>query len=233
MHLDRTLTRDEVDEAVAPLVARLEAPCRSALGDAGLSPEDLDDVLLVGGMTRMPAVQAEVERIFGRKPSRGANPDEVVAQGAALHGAILEGLLEDTVLLDVTPHSLGIRVGDGAFAVVIPRNTMVPAKVRKVFATSGAAQSFVKVEIYQGESRDVRQNRHLGRFSLDGLPGGQGPMRIELVFRVDADGIVSVQARELSTGKAAALTIMPSGGLGEEEMERIVELKRAAAAATD
>jgi molecular chaperone DnaK len=230
-HLDRELRRAELEGLTRDLLARLEEPCRRALDAAGVGASGIDEVLLVGGMTRMPAVQAEVERIFGRKPAKGANPDEIVAIGAALHGGILAGEIEDVVLLDVTSHPLGIRVGESAFSVVIPRNTRVPTRVRKLYATSHDDQPFVKVEVFQGDSPDIRQNRKLGRFTLEGLPRGKaGTIRIELGFLVDADGIVAVSAREVSTGRAATLKIEPSGGLSEDEMNRILEARRALAA---
>jgi len=227
-HLDRTLGRGEFEALTRDLVARLEPPCRRALEAAGVS--EVDEVLLVGGMTRVPAVQAEVERIFGRKPAKGANPDEIVALGAALHGGILTGEIEDVVLLDITSHPLGIRVGESAFSVVIPRNTRVPTRVRKLYATSYDDQPFVKVEVFQGDAPDIRQNRKLGRFTLEGLPrGSAGSVRIELGFLVDADGIVSVSAREVSTGRVATLKIEPSGGLSEDELTRILQARRALA----
>jgi molecular chaperone DnaK len=227
LHLERTLSRAELEQLAAPLIDRLTAPSRQALADAGLSVADLDEVLLVGGMSRMPAVQAAVERIFARKPSKGANPDEIVALGAAAEGGILTGDLEGVVLVDVLPQSLGIKVGDGAFSVVMTRNTSVPARARKLFATSRDNQPFVSVEIFQGESQNVKENRHLGRFTLEGLPEGKaGSVRVELNFLVDVDGIVHVSARELSTGKEASLKIAPSGGLDAEEMARLLEARR-------
>jgi molecular chaperone DnaK len=227
-HLERELGRRELETLTADLLARLEPPCAQALRDAGLAPGQLDEVLLVGGMTRMPAVQAAVERIFGRRPSKGANPDEVVALGAAAHGAILAGALDDVILLDVTPQSLGIRVGE-TFVTVIPRNTTVPARARKLFATSQADQAHVSVEVFQGESQVARENRHLGRFTLEGLPPGPaGSVRVELSFLVDVDGCLSVSARELSTGLAASVRLAPSGGLDEDELNRILEARRAA-----
>jgi molecular chaperone DnaK len=229
VHLERTLTRREFDEMTRDLVDRLGPPCAQALADSRLTPADLNEVLLVGGMTRVPAVQAAVEKIFGRKGSKGANPDEVVALGAAAHGAILSGEIDDIVLLDVTPHSLGIRVG-GTLATIIPRNTTVPARARKLFATTQDDQPFVAVEVYQGESRDPRENRHLGKFTLDGLPKGPaGSVRVELTFLVDADGIVSVTAREQTTGRETHVTLSPSGGLDQEQLEKILEQRLAAA----
>jgi molecular chaperone DnaK len=224
VHVDRAFSRRELDELCADLVARLEAPCAAAMGDAGLSA--VDDVLLVGGMTRMPSVAAAVERIFGRRPSKGANPDEVVALGAAAHGALLTSDRDDLVLLDVVSQSLGVRVGD-AMAVVIPRNTTVPARGKKLFSTTSDDQTSVTVEIYQGEAREAKDNRHLGRFTLEGLPPGPaGSVRVEVGFAVDVDGIVSLEARELSTGMLASFTLAPSGGLSAEEIARIIAARR-------
>ncbi len=227
--LERKLTRGELEQLTGDLVEKLKAPCAAALRDAGLAASDLDDVLLVGGMTRAPAVAAAVEKIFGRRPSRGAHPDEAVALGAAAHGALLAGELDEIILLDVIPQSLGIRVGEG-IAVVIPRNTTVPARARKTFATTQADQSHVTVEVYQGDAREPRDNRFLGRFTLDQLPRGPaGSVRIEVSFTVDADGIVSLDAREPSTGVTASSTLAPSGGLSPEELDRIIQARRAAA----
>ena len=226
IHLERELARDELDQLTADLVARLAPPCEAAMRDAGLELGELDDVLLVGGMTRVPAVQREVERIFGRKPSKGAHPDEAVALGAAAHAGLLGGELEDIVLLDVTPHSLGVRVGENS-AVVIPRNSTIPASARKLFATTRDNQQHVAIEIYQGDAKDIRENRYLGRFTLEGLPAGPaGSVRVELAFHVDVDGIVSFAAREMSTGLASHFTLAPSGGLSGDEIERIIEKRR-------
>jgi molecular chaperone DnaK len=226
INVERDMTREELERLCAPLVERLVVPCRQAMLDAGLGAADLDEVLLVGGMSRMPAVQAAVERIFGRKPSKGANPDEIVALGAAAEGGILTGELDDVVLVDVLPQSLGIKLGE-SFSVVMARNTTVPARAKKLFATSRDDQQHVVVEIYQGESSHARDNRHLGRLTLDGLPPGKaGTVRVEVSFLVDVDGILHVSARELATGKEAAMKIAPSGGLESEEIENIVERRR-------
>jgi molecular chaperone DnaK len=228
-NLERTLTRAELEALTADLIERLRAPCETALRDAGLAASDLDDVLLVGGMTRAPAVASAVERIFGRRPSRGAHPDEVVALGAAAHGALLAGELEDALLLDVLPQSLGVRVGENV-AVVLPRNSTIPARARKVFATTKDDQAFVTLEVYQGDARAARDNRYLGRFTLDRLPRGPaGTVRIEVSFTVDVDGIVSLAAREPLSGVAASSTLSPSGGLSPEDLDRIIEARRAAA----
>jgi molecular chaperone DnaK len=226
VNVERELTRAELEKLCAPLIDRLTAPCRQAMLDAGLGVAELDEVLLVGGMSRMPAVQAAVERIFARKPSKGANPDEIVALGAAAEASILAGELDDVVLVDVLPQSLGIRIGE-SFSVVMPRNTAVPARAKKLFATSRDDQQFIHVEIYQGESDNVRDNRHLGRLSLEGLPPGKaGGVKIELNFLVDVDGILHVSAKELSTGMETSAKIAPSGGLKQDELEVLVERRR-------
>jgi molecular chaperone DnaK len=227
IHLEEKLSLAEFESLTADLVERLHHPCYQALADANIGASQLDQVLLVGGMTRVRAVQAQVEKIFAKKPSKGANPDEIVALGAAAHGAILGGEMDDVVLLDVTPQSLGIRVG-GSMATVIPRNTTVPARARKIFATTKDNQEFVSVEVYQGEGKEAKDNRHLGRFTLEGLPPGPaGSVKVELNFMVDADGLLSVAARELSTGVNTALTIAPAGGLGEDELTRLLDARRA------
>jgi molecular chaperone DnaK len=233
LHLERTLTRNEFEATTRDLVDRLAEPCAQALADAGIPVGGLDDVLLVGGMTRVPAVIRAVEQIFGRRPSKGANPDEVVALGAAAHGGILTGEVREVVLLDVIPHSLGVRVGE-TVSTVIPKNTTVPARVAKLFATSKADQDFVSIEVYQGESKEAKENRHLGKFTLEGLPSGPaGSVRVEVSFTVDADGILSVGAREQSTGRAATLTITPSSGLSDDELTKIVEERRRLRAVAD
>jgi molecular chaperone DnaK len=225
--LERRLTRDEVEAVTRDLLDRLEGPTRRALDDAGLTPADLEEVLLVGGMTRWPAVQALVERVFRRRPSKGANPDEVVAQGAAAYAGILAGEADDAALLDVVPHDLGIKVGDSQFAVVIPRNSMLPVRARKLFATTSADQKFVSIELYQGASDDIADNRKLGQVVLDGLPPGPaGSVRIELLLTVDVESLLSVTARELRTGHHAAVTIRPTGGLSRRDVVEIIARRR-------
>ena len=227
INYERTLTREQAEQLTKELVDRLEAPCRRALVDAGLEPADVEDVLLVGGMTRRPAVQAIVERIFGRKPSKGANPDEVVALGAAAYAGILSGEADDAALLDVTPHDLGIKVGDSGFSVMIPRNSMLPVRARKLFATTAADQRFVSIDVYQGESTELGKNRKLGQVTLDDLPPGPaGSVRVELVMTVDVESILGVTARELKTGKEASVTIRPSGGLSQREIVEIINRRR-------
>jgi molecular chaperone DnaK len=227
LNFERKLTRELLESVTKDLLDRLEPPCRRALGDARLLPADVEEVLLVGGMTRWPAVQDVVERIFHRKPSKGANPDEVVALGAAHYAGILAGESDDAALLDVTPHDIGIRVGDSQFAVVLPRNSMLPVRARRLFATTAENQKFVSIELYQGDSPDVAKNRKLGQVVLDDLPPGPaGSTRVELVITVDVESILSVTAREIRSGRAASVTIRPSGGLSQREIVEIITRRR-------
>ena len=227
INYERRITRDSVEQLTADLLSRVEAPCRRALEDARLRAEDIEEVLLVGGMTRWPAVQDMVERIFGKRPSKGANPDEVVAHGAAAYAGILAGDADDAALLDVTPHDIGIKVGDSGFLVIIPRNSMLPVRARKLFATTSEDQRFVSIELYQGESGDLSKNRKLGQVVLDDLPSGPaGSVRVELVLTVDVEGLLGVTARELRTGKETSVTIRPSGGLSQREIVEIINRRR-------
>ncbi|MBA3456062.1 MAG: Hsp70 family protein [Deltaproteobacteria bacterium] len=227
INFERPMTREQMNGMTKDLLDRLEAPCLRALKDAGLQPSELEEVLLVGGMTRSLAVQAIVERIFGRKPSKGANPDEVVALGAAHYAGILSGDASDAALLDVTPHDIGIKVGDSGFAVVMPRNSMLPVRAKRLFATTSENQKFVSIELYQGDSTDVSKNRKLGQVVLDDLPAGPpGSARVELVMTVDVESILSVTARELRTGREASVTIRPSGGLSQREIVEIITRRR-------
>jgi len=230
INYERTLTREFLEQLTKDLLDRLEAPCVRALADAGLDPAsaEIEEVLLVGGMTRWPAVQDVVERIFKRKPSKGANPDEVVALGAAAYAGILGGESDDAQLLDVTPHDIGIKVGDSGFALVVPRNSMLPVRARRLFATTSDDQKFVSIELYQGgEDKEVSKMRKLGQVVLDDLPKGPaGTVRVELVMTVDVEGILSVTAREIKTGKEASVTIRPSGGLSQREIVEIITRRR-------
>jgi len=227
INYERKITRELVEQLTKDLLDRLEAPCRRALADAGLEASEVEDVLLVGGMTRWPAVQASVEAIFGRKPSKGANPDEVVALGAAAYAGILAGDSDEAALLDVTPHDLGIKVGDSGFSVIIPRNSMLPVRARKLFATTTADQKFVTIDVYQGESDQLGKNRKLGQVVLDDLPPGPpGSVRVELVMTVDVESILSVTARELRTNRETSITIRPSGGLSQREIVEIINRRR-------
>jgi molecular chaperone DnaK len=227
INYQRSLTRDDFEGLTKDLLERLEPPCRRALADAGLRPDQLEEVLLVGGMTRWPAVQAVVERIFGKRPSKGANPDEVVALGAAAYGGILAGLSDDAQLLDVTPHDIGIRVSDSQFALVVPRNSMLPVRARRTFATTSDDQKFVSIELYQGVSKDISKNRKLGQIVLDDLPPGPaGAVRVELVIDINVESILSVSAKELRSGRRTMVTIRPSGGLSQREIVEIIARRR-------
>jgi len=233
INYERSITRDYIDQLTKDLLDRLEAPCRRALADAGLqpagsgSPDEIEEILLVGGMSRWPAVQDMVERIFNKKPSKGANPDEVVALGAAAYAGILAGEADDAQLLDVTPHDIGIKVGDSSFALIVPRNSMLPVRARRLFATTSEDQRFVSIELYQGEDKDISKNRKLGQVVLDDLPKGPaGSVRVELIITVDVESILSVTARELKSGRETSITIRPSGGLSQREIVEIITRRR-------
>jgi molecular chaperone DnaK len=227
INFERAITRDLLESLTRDLLDRLDPPCRRALADARITAGEVEEVLLVGGMTRWPAVQDSVERTFGRKPSKGANPDEVVALGAAHYAGILAGESDDAALLDVTPHDLGIKVGDSQFAVVLPRNSMLPVRARRLFATTADNQKFVSIELYQGDSSDVANNRKLGQVVLDDLPAGPaGSARVELVITVNVESILSVTAREIRSGREASVTIRPSGGLSQREIVEIITRRR-------
>jgi molecular chaperone DnaK len=222
VHLIRELSRGDLERACRGLIDRLEAPCVKAMRMAHVAATDIDQVLLVGGMSRMPAVQERVVQIFGRQPSRGVNPDEIVAMGAAVHSGILGGELQEVVLLDVTPHDLGIRVAGDRMSVVIPANTSIPTRERKVFATTEDDQTFVAIEVYQGNQPSTAANRRLGRFVLGDLRAApRGQTRVEVSFTLDADGILEVSAAEVATGKATSVTIEAASGLAAEELARL------------
>jgi molecular chaperone DnaK len=221
LHLSYQLSRSELNELVADLVDRLEGPCRSAVKDAGLTVEDIDEVLLVGGMSRMPLVRERVESIFGRKPNKNINPDEAVAMGAAVQSSILEGELKEVVLLDVTPLSLGIRVQGNRMSTVIERNTALPTENKKVFTTTEDNQQVVSITVLQGDSTNASENRILGTFNLgDIAPAAAGVARIEVTFDIDTDGLVHVSARDVETGASHRITITDHGGLSDEEVRR-------------
>jgi molecular chaperone DnaK len=226
LHLAREIKRSEVELLCRELLERLEAPCRQALVDAKLLARDIDQVVLVGGMSRMPAVQARVEEIFGKKGSKGVNPDESVAVGAATQSAIMGGELQEVVLLDVTPHSLGIRVAGDKMSFLIARNTTIPTRERKVFSTFEDNQDFVAIEVYQGENPMISGNRGLGRFVLGDLPlAPAGAVRVEVSFTMDADGILHVSATELVSGKATSVTIQAQSGLSEKDVQRMADAR--------
>jgi len=226
IHLElESLSRELMESLIQDELERLKEPCEQALLDAGLSFDHVDRVLLVGGMTRMPAVQRMVSEIFQQKPKKDVNPDQVVAMGAALQASILAGDRTDAVLMDVTPHSLGIRVVDGKFSKVIGRNTRIPCRERKTFAPAEKDQDFVTLEVYQGEASYVKDNRYLGEFRLSGIPKleGKREAHIQVTFHIDADGIVHVSAIEPTSGVEASVSIQASGGLTNSQLDELVE----------
>ena len=222
LHLIRELERGQLERAYKHLLDRLEKPCMLALGAAHCTPADIDQVLLVGGMSRMPSVQERAVKIFGKPPSRGVNPDEIVAMGAAVHSGIMGGELQEVVLLDVTPHDMGVKVAGDRMSVVITANTSIPTRAKKVFATTEDNQTFVAIEIYQGEHELASRNRRLGRFVLGDLRAApRGATKVEVSFTMDADGILEIAAAEIGTGRAASVTIEASSGLTAEEIARL------------
>ncbi|MBK9072626.1 MAG: Hsp70 family protein [Myxococcales bacterium] len=227
VNFERKLSRDELESWTDDLLQRLIAPCERALQEARLAAVNIDEVLLVGGMTRWPAIVSIIERVFGNKISRGANPDEVVALGAATFAGILADDANDTALLDVTPHDIGLKIGSNQMTVLVPRNSMLPCRVTKVFATTQDDQSFVSFELLQGNSSDPDKNRKLARVVLDHLPRGKaGTLKVELTLTVDVESIVACTAKELTTGRETGVTIRPSGGLSHEEIIEIISRRR-------
>ena len=222
-HLNMKLTRAKLESLVADLIKRTIAPCKKALVDAGLKAGEIDDVVLVGGMTRMPAVQEAVSKFFGKEPHKGVNPDEVVAMGAAIQAGVLQGDVKDVLLLDVTPLSLGIETEGGVFTRMIDRNTTIPTKKSQVYSTAADNQSAVTIRVSQGEREMAADNKLLGQFDLVGIPPApRGMPQIEVAFDIDANGIVNVSAKDTTTGKEQQIRIQASGGLSDTDIEDMI-----------
>jgi molecular chaperone DnaK len=223
-HLNIKLTRAKLEALVEDLIKRTVGPCEKALKDAGLKASEIDEVILVGGMTRMPKVKETVKTFFGREPHTGVNPDEVVAMGAAIQGGVLKGDVKDVLLLDVTPLSLGIETLGGVFTRLIDRNTTIPTRKSQTFSTAEDGQTAVTIRVFQGEREMAADNKMLGQFDLVGIPAApRGMPQIEVTFDIDANGIVNVSAKDKATGKEQAIRIQASGGLSDEDIERMVK----------
>jgi molecular chaperone DnaK len=223
-HLQKQLTRAKLEQMIAPLVERSMEPVRRALADAKKNPNQIDEVVLVGGSTRVPLVQETVKRFFGKDPHRGVNPDEVVAVGAAVQAGVLSGDVKDMVLLDVTPLSLGVETLGGVMTTMIARNTTIPTQKKEIFSTATDSQPSVEVHVLQGERPEARYNRTLGRFHLEGImPAPRGVPKVEVTFDIDANGILSVHAKDTATGKDQRITITANSGLSDDQIKNMVK----------
>jgi molecular chaperone DnaK len=222
-HLAMSLSREDLETMVAPLIARTLEPCKKALADSGLDVKSIDQVILVGGQTRMPKVQEVVAEFFGRQPHKGVNPDEVVAVGAAVQGGVLKGAVPEVLLLDVTPLSMGVETAGGVFTALIPRNTTIPTRRSEIFSTAVDNQDFVNVHVLQGERALSADNKSLAYFQLVGIPPApRGVPRIEVAFDIDANGILKVAAKDLGTGKEQSVNVVPTSGLSEETIQNLI-----------
>jgi molecular chaperone DnaK len=222
-HLAVTIKRQQLEQLVGPYIARTLEPCQMALRDAGLTPADIDQVILVGGQTRMPKVQEVVGEFFGRSPHKGVNPDEVVAVGAALQAGVLRGAVQEVLLLDVTPLSMGLETAGGVFTPLIPRNTTIPTNRSEEFSTAVDNQNFVNVHVLQGERQMAADNKSLAYFQLVGIPPApRGVPRLQVTFDIDANGILKVTARDLGTGKEQSVNVVPTSGLSEQQIQGII-----------